>query len=95
MVLDLKKLRAIAEVLFYQSNARGALNPSTYIQVRTFYEALCILSNISNIASDVKGSDWEHHAKSQRGWQVSRHKFEHETFRWKVHTNHWTVILYI
>jgi len=48
MVLDLKKLRAIAEVLYYQSNARGAFNTSTYIQVQTLYEAHCILSNVSN-----------------------------------------------
>jgi len=67
MVLDLKKLRAIAQALFYQSNARRAFNPSTYIHVRTFYETLCILSNVGNSANDVKGSDWEHHAKFQRG----------------------------
>ena len=67
MVLDLKKLTAIAEVLFYQSNARGAFNPSKYIQVRRLYEALCILSNVSNTANDVKGIYWKHHAKSQRG----------------------------
>jgi hypothetical protein len=60
MVVDLKKLTAIAAVLFYQSNARGASNPSTYVQVLTLNEALCIVSNVSNTANDVK-------AKSQRG----------------------------
>ena len=65
MFLDLKKLKAIVEVIFYQSNARGAFNPSKNIQVRTLYTAFCILSNVSNTENEVKGSDWEHHAKSR------------------------------